>query len=134
MAPSPRWTNEGDWHVPSEIVGRLLRAGEHEAAAVVAELSPRQRAHLAVFCYARTHLHRIGLAIAATCDQLSLMNASASNAAGHTLYAQSRDRSQPLERAVSWRRPITLARSASGDSKWAKLLVDIVSEETGACA
>jgi hypothetical protein len=128
-APSCR-TNDADWHVPSEIVSRLLRAGEHEAAAIVAALSPRQRAHLAVFCYARTHLHRIGLAIAATCDQLSLMNASASIAAGHTLYAQSRDRTQPIERPVTWRRPITLARSASGNSKWTKLLADIVSEET----
>jgi hypothetical protein len=34
---------------------------------------------------------------------------------------------------VAWRRPITLARSASGNSKWAKLLADIVSEETEAC-
>jgi hypothetical protein len=133
MAPSPCRSNDGDWHIPGEILNRLLRAGEQEVAAIVADLSPRQRAHLAVFCYARRHLHRIGLAIAATCDQLSLMNASASIAAGNTLYAQSRDRTQPVERPVAWRRPITLARSASGNSKWAKLLADIVSEETEAC-
>jgi hypothetical protein len=117
MDASPCRTNDGDWHIPNEILNRLLRAGEQEAAAIVADLSRWQRAHLAVFCYGRTHLHRIGLAIAATCDQPSLMNASASIAAGHTLYAQSRDPSQPVARVIAWRRPITLARSASGDSK-----------------
>ena len=133
MDASPCCTNDGDWHIPSEILNRLLHAGEHEAAAIVADLSSRQRAHLAVFCYARTHLHRIGLAIAATCDQLSLMNASASIAAGNTLYAQSRGPARPVERVMAWRRPITLARSASGDSKCANFLADIVSEETEAC-
>ena len=50
--------HESDWHVPNELIERLLRADEPEVAEVVAVLSPRQRGHLAVFCYARAHLQQ----------------------------------------------------------------------------
>ena len=106
--------HESDWHVPNELIERLLRAAEHEVAGVVAVLSPRQRGHLAVFCYARSHLQRIGLAVAATCDEQALMNASASNAAGRALFAQSRELRAPVKPTVTGRRPITLAKIVAG--------------------
>jgi len=123
-------TDQTDRHVGDDVLGRLMHAAEHEVAAIVAHLSPRQRGHLAVFCYGRTHLHRIGLEIAATCDLLALMNASASNAAAQRLYAQSRERTAPVERSAPWRRPITLATSASGSSRWAALIADVAGEES----
>ena len=102
--------HDHDWHVPNELIERLLRTAEHEVAEVVAILSPRQRGHLAVFCYARSHLQRIGLAVAATCDQLALMNAAASNAAGRALFARSRELRAPVKPVPTGRRPITLAK------------------------
>jgi hypothetical protein len=121
--------HETVWHVRDEVMDRLMHAAEHEVADIVAELSPRQRGHLAVFCYGRTHLHRIGLEIAATCDLQALVNAAASNAAAQRLYAQSRERTAPVARSAPWRRPITLAKSASGSSRWAAIIADVAGEE-----
>jgi hypothetical protein len=120
--------HENDWHVPNQLIERLLRAAEHEVAEVVTVLSPRQRGHLAVFCYERAHLQRIGLAVAATCDQLALMNAAASNAAGRALFAQSRAPRGPIKPTGSGRRPITLARVEAGSAYLASA-ADLASDE-----
>ena len=64
----------------------------------------------------------IGLEIAATCDLTELMNASASNAAAHRLFALSRECAQPVGRSLPGRRPITLAKSASASSRWAAII------------
>jgi hypothetical protein len=39
------------------------------------QFSPVERANLAVFCYRKAHLNRVGLAIAATCDRDTLIAA-----------------------------------------------------------
>ena len=54
--------------VTDELVGRVYRAGPKRAGEEVAALSAAERANLAAFCYARAHLHEIGLVIAALCD------------------------------------------------------------------
>jgi hypothetical protein len=114
--------DERDNFVSSELVRRLLRASVEEAPAIVSHLPDKQRARVAYFCYSRGHLHAIGLAIAATCDLPSLISAAPSNGAGSGLYAQSRERAKPVERSTMGRRPITLAKSASGHDGLAKII------------
>jgi hypothetical protein len=114
-----------------DILARLLRAEEQSIPDIVAVLPANQRASLAVFCYARGHLHRIGLAVAATCDQLSLVQASPSDAAGNVLFAQSRELPKRSGGAVSGARSrITLARSASGNSSLAGIIASIAGDES----
>ncbi len=93
-----------------ELIGRLYASHQHGVAPIVAELSAAERANLALFCYQRAHLREIGLAIAATCDQWSLVNAA--GRAGDVLFANSR--TQPIaERTLPLgRRRITLASLA----------------------
>src|SRR5262245_31697489 len=71
-----------------EMLARLIQtADEDKIPEVVAPLTPAQRASLAVFCYGRAHLNAIGLAIAATCELNSLLQAAPSNACGHAIFA-----------------------------------------------
>ena len=63
--------------------------------------SPQHRASLAAFCYARAHLHDVGLTIAATCEFEELVAVAGS--AGHFLFWQSRELS-------SERKPVALSK------------------------
>jgi hypothetical protein len=111
-----------------EVLARLLRANAQDVPDIVSQLSARERAVLAKFCYSRAHLHEIGLAIAATCDLHALMHVSSSTAAGNVLFAQSRERPKPMQRATSGPRGrITLAKSASGNSGLAGIIANIAS-------
>lgn len=74
--------------VPLETLGRLYRGEPHVLAETLARLSDGQRARLAVFCNARQHLRELGLRIAATCDEPSLVRIAGS--AGSILFLQSR--------------------------------------------
>jgi len=96
--------------VSEELLGRLYRAGPSGADETTSSLSPQQRASLAAFCYARAHLHEIGLAIAAICDQHSLIEAAGK--AGSALYAQSRNRVPAQATPAVKKRAITLATLA----------------------
>src|SRR5262245_4560808 len=94
--------------ISDELLGRLYRAGPQGAGDLITGLPALTRAAIAVFCHSRAHLHEIGLAIAATCDQPSLSEAAGK--AGHVLYAQSRNRSKTPDTApVTRKRAITLA-------------------------
>jgi hypothetical protein len=96
-----------------ELVGRIYRAGPKRAGEEVAALSAAERANLAAFCYARTHLHEIGLAIAALCDLRELLDAAGT--AGSVLYTQSRNHAAAAEAEVApvtQKRAISLARFA----------------------
>src|ERR1700744_6285401 len=79
-----------DQSVPDDLIGRLYRASESTVFDLLPELSLQDRAYLAMFCYRKSHLHRIGLAIAATCDEGVLVQ-TWGTALGQTLYAQSRE-------------------------------------------
>jgi hypothetical protein len=104
---------EGDANILSDdLVGWLYRADENIVLDVMSQLSPQQRADVAVFCYQKAHLHHIGLAIAATCDPGALIQALGT-VRGRILFAQSREsRPQSDRRPPGQRRKITLATQA----------------------
>jgi len=113
------------------VLTRLLHANTQDITEVVAPLPESERAQLAVFCYSRGHLHEIGLAVGATCDQRALINAAPSAAAGTALFELSRARRpRPPERPASGGRSrITLAKSASGNSAIATIIASIANDE-----
>jgi hypothetical protein len=88
-AAGPAAQIDDDQAVPEDLIGRLYRASESTVFDLLPELSLQDRAYLAMFCYRKSHLHRIGLAIAATCDE-SVLVQTWGTALGQTLYAQSR--------------------------------------------
>jgi hypothetical protein len=55
--------------VSDELLGDLYRTSAHGLNELIAIVSPKARALLAVYCYRRAHLASIGLAIAATCEK-----------------------------------------------------------------
>jgi hypothetical protein len=90
--------------ISEELIGRLHHATE-------GSVSDLERASLAVFCYHKSHLRRIGFAIARTCDLTSLVQ-EWGVILGQAVFAQSRERSEELGRMGVRPRPkITLARS-----------------------
>ncbi len=88
----------------------LRTAAADQVREIASSLGARERATLAVCCYGRAHLHRIGLALAAQCSIAHLEAAAGSLVAGSTIYAQSREL-PPTVRTPD-RRSITLATSA----------------------
>src|SRR5215813_84285 len=115
LGPAPQIND--DHEVPEELIGRLYRATESSVFEMLPDLSVQDRAYLAMFCYRKSHLHRIGLAIAATCDE-SVLVQTWGTALGQTLYAQSREAPPAPARAPGQHRSkITLA-SLGGSSPW----------------
>jgi hypothetical protein len=111
---SPNPLLDGGSCIPEELVGRLHQATEHSVIDLVAAFTANERARLAMFCYHKSHLRRIGLAIARTCDLTSLVQ-EWGVILGQAVFAQSRERSEELGRMGVRSRPkITLARSAGG--------------------
>src|SRR5262245_31202938 len=102
------WNDE--FIASDSLVGRLYRANEQTILEVISPLEPRQRAGLAAFCYRKSHLHDVGLTIAATCDQLTLIQVLGT-AVGTVLATQARARKAALDRVAGSHRPkITLAK------------------------
>src|ERR1700722_3619347 len=64
--------------VRDELLGELYRANDLFVPSFVYGLDPDVRASLALFCYRRSHLHSVGLAIAASCDEDCLVWAGGS--------------------------------------------------------
>lgn len=87
--PSSTGVSNEETFNADELIDRLYR-GEDAVLELVAAMPPLPRAHLAMFCYHRSHLHRIGLALAASCDEATLIQAFGT-ALGLILYAQSRE-------------------------------------------
>jgi len=99
--------------VPEDLVGRLYGASESAVADLVADYSPDQRANLAMFFYRKAHLRPIGLAIAATCDFPTLVQAWGLER-GQALFDRSHHSAPASASPSSPARPrITLARSAT---------------------
>jgi hypothetical protein len=95
--------------VQDELLGEMYRASEHGLARLVDSVSSDVRAMLALFCYRRSHLHSLALAIAATCSERELINFG--GRVGSSVYALSRE---PTARAAAVsshgsRKPITLS-------------------------
>jgi hypothetical protein len=95
--------------VRDELLGELYGASKLGLPALVATVPPTVRAMLALFCYHRSHLHSLGLAIAASCDEDDLVRYG--GRVGATLFTRSREAppAQPLASPHANRRKITLA-------------------------
>ncbi|HLX16660.1 MAG TPA: hypothetical protein VKS24_15830 [Bradyrhizobium sp.] len=94
--------------VRDELLGEMYRANENGLPQLVASVSPDARAMLALFCYRRSHLYSLALAIAGSCTEQQLVQFG--GRVGSTLYALSRE---PAARTPSpsfgGRKPITLS-------------------------
>jgi hypothetical protein len=102
----PAWDDENC--VPETLILRLYRVSEDTAVNLTAALSPHRRALVAAHCYRRSHLHRLGLAIASTCDRSTLMHVLGI-VPGTALFVQSRSHAlAPLP--LGHRPKITLAK------------------------
>jgi hypothetical protein len=105
--PSLRWDRADDvCPVSDELLGELCRANDLFVPGFVSTLAPDIRALLALFCYRRSHLHSMGLVIAAACDEDDLVWAG--QGVGEFLFASSREIS-PAVVTETKRRRITLA-------------------------
>jgi hypothetical protein len=95
--------------VRDELLGEMYRANAGGLPVLVESVSSEVRAMLALFCYRRSHLHSLALAIAASCGERDLVHFG--GRVGSALYALSRE---PAARAASVspygnRKPITLS-------------------------
>jgi hypothetical protein len=109
MMFSSREAFENDFcPVRDELLGEMYRANEHGLVRLVASVSSEVRAMLALFCYRRSHLHPLALAIAGSCSERDLIHLG--GRVGSTLYALSRSpaRAAPPS-AYGHRKPITLS-------------------------
>jgi hypothetical protein len=96
--------------VRDELLGQMYRANANGLPVLVDSVSSDVRAMLALFCYRRSHLHSLALAIAASCSERELILLG--GRVGSTLYALSRE--APVSRSApsspySNRKPITLS-------------------------
>jgi hypothetical protein len=95
--------------VGDELLGELYSASKLGLPVLVVTVPPTVRATLALFCYHRSHLHSLGLAIAASCDEEDLVRFG--GRVGASLFARSREAPPPppLASHNANRRKITLA-------------------------
>jgi hypothetical protein len=112
--------------VGDELLGELYSASKLGLPNLVATVPPRLRAMLALFCYHRSHLHTMGLAIAATCEEDDLVREG--GRVGASLFARSRDThaGEALNTPQNAKRKITLA---SGPLRSLAPLEDELDEE-----
>ena len=75
--------------VRDELLGQMYRANANGLPVLVDSVSSDVRAMLALFCYRRSHLHSLALAIAASCTERELIQLG--GRVGSTLYALSRE-------------------------------------------
>jgi len=95
--------------VRDELLGEMYRANANGLPVLVESVSSEVRAMLALFCYRRSHLHTLALAIAASCTERELIQLG--GRVGSTLYALSHE---PAGRSAAssshgGRKPITLS-------------------------
>lgn len=95
--------------VRDDLLGQMYRANQNGLPQLVESVSPDVRAMLALFCYRRSHLHALAIAIAASCDERDLIQLG--GRVGSVLYDLSR--STPASRAAQsshgGRKPVTLS-------------------------
>ena len=89
--------------VRDELLGEMYRANENGLPKLVESVSSEVRAMLALFCYRRSHLHSLALAIAASCSERELIQLG--GRVGSTLYALSREAPAARSAPASLRQP-----------------------------
>jgi hypothetical protein len=109
MLPHQHMLEDDVCPVRDELLGELYSASKVGLPILIATVTPDLRAQLALFCYHRSHLHTIGLAIAASCNEDDLVQLGGT--VGASLYARSREAPSPAPVASHYtnRRKITLA-------------------------
>jgi hypothetical protein len=86
----------------------MYRANANGLPMLVESVSSEVRAMLALFCYRRSHLHSLAVAIAGSCSERDLIESG--GRVGSTLYALSREGSAKASPSLSGgRKPITLS-------------------------
>ncbi len=95
--------------VRDELLGDMYRANANGLPLLVENVSSEVRAMLALFCYRRSHLHSLALAVAASCTERELIHFG--GRVGSTLYALSREPAARATPTSSYgnRKPITLS-------------------------
>ena len=96
--------------VRDELLGEMYRANESGLPRLVETVTPNVRAMLALFCYRRSHLHSLAVAIAGSCNERDLIQLG--GRVGSTLYALSREAPPPRivpSSSYGNRKPITLS-------------------------
>jgi hypothetical protein len=95
--------------VRDELLGELYRASESGLPHLVDSISSDVRAMLALFCYRRSHLYSLALAIATSCSERELVEFG--GRVGSTLYALSREPAMRAAPSSSYgnRKSITLS-------------------------
>ena len=94
--------------VRDDLLGEMYRASESGLPKLVESVSPQVRARLALFCYHRSHLHSLAVAIAGSCSERELIETG--GRVGSTLYALSREgTAKPTPSLSGGRKPITLS-------------------------
>ena len=98
-----------DCPVADELLGSLYRASPQGLPELVLSVPAETRAMLALFCYRRSHLHALAIAVAASCTERELIQLG--GRVGSTLYALSREPSGRSAPSASYgsRKPITLS-------------------------
>jgi len=95
--------------VREELLGEMYRASTSGLPRLVESVASDVRARLALFCYRKSHLHSLALAIAASCSERDLIIFG--GRVGAALYALSRQAPSTREATPSYgtRKPITLS-------------------------
>lgn len=95
--------------VRDELLGEMYRANANGLPLLVESVSSEVRAMLALFCYRRSHLHALAVAIAGSCTERELIQFG--GRVGSTLYGLSREPSARSAPSSSYgsRKPITLS-------------------------
>jgi hypothetical protein len=115
MLPDRRPSEDDACPVRDEMLAEIYSASKLGLPVLVATVEPDVRAMLALYCYHRSHLHAIGIAIAASCEEDDLIHFG--GRVGVVLYTRSREAPQPMPVASHYttRRKVTLATGPLGD-------------------
>src|SRR5258708_36030579 len=103
--------------VRDELLGEMYRANENGLPHLVESVSSDVRAMLALFCYRRSHLYSLALAVASTCSEHELVEFG--GRVGSTLYALSREPAVRAPPSLSHGHPKPITPSAKPLSTFA---------------
>jgi hypothetical protein len=108
MFPSRDAFDSDSCPVGEDLLGEMYRANEQGLPRLVESVSSDVRAMLALFCYRRSHLHALALAVASSCTERDLLQFG--GRVGAALYAQSRAaKAAPGAVSSGGRKPISLS-------------------------
>lgn len=93
--------------VGDDLLGRMYRTDANGLPQLVESVAPDVRAMLALFCYRRSHLHALAVAIAASCDERDLVRFG--GRVGTALCALSRNAPVVRAAATGGRKAVTLS-------------------------